>query len=385
MFSRSILLPEDNSFFLFGPRGVGKTTLLQERLPRNSTLMLNLLDYELESSLLRRPQNFSEIIEALPKKTKWVFIDEVQKLPFLLDEVHRHIEKNKNLHFALTGSSARKLKHGQANLLAGRAFTYHLAPLTMQELGGNFDLHIALSFGTLPRCITLAQEEGKKNFLRSYADTYLKEEIQSEGAVRRLPEFRQFLAVAGALNGQILSWSNVAQDVGISAQTVRSYFSILEDTLVGFLLPAFHRSLRKRQKKHPKFYWFDPGVARAIAGQLTVPLHPGTVEYGRAFEHFLILEIIRVNSYRAKDFRFSYFATHDIEIDLVIERPGKSLLFIEIKSTERIKDHMLRPLLSFMKDIKQGECILICREPRKRKIGNILICPWQESLQEIFA
>ncbi|HCU25188.1 MAG TPA: ATPase, partial [Deltaproteobacteria bacterium] len=360
---------------------VGKTTLLQEVLPVENTFWINLLDFEVESRFLQRPQAFRETLDTLPPQMEWVVIDEVQKLPFLLDEVHHQIERNKNRCFALTGSSARKLKRGQANLLAGRAFSKILYPLTMNELGNRFDLQAALEFGTLPGIFSFESPEMKKEFLRSYAQMYLQEEIQMEGLVRNLLSFRKFLPLAAAGNGEVLSWTSFAQDVGnIDAKTVRSYFEILEDTLVGFLLPAYSRSLRKRQRTHPKFYFFDTGVKRALANQLNLPLLPGTPEYGRAFEHFWILEMMRMNAYRSLDFSFSYFGTHDVEVDLVVERPGKPLLFVEIKASEFVKESGLRSLKALAEEVKDSEAVCISRDLRKRKVGPVLICPWQEAL-----
>lgn len=381
MFHRIISIRKNYSFFLFGPRGVGKTTLLKDLLPAERTHWVDLLDFELETRLLQRPQAFKEILETLPSNIRWVVIDEVQKIPFLLNEVHRQIESNPNRFFALTGSSARKLKRGQANLLAGRAFAKTLYPLTIQELGDQFHLESALEFGTLPKIFSFEQNEDRKEFLKSYAKTYLQEEIQMEGLVRNLPSFRKFLPLAATANGETLSWANFAQDVGnIDAKTVRSYFEILEDTLIGFLLSAYSRSLRKRQRTHPKFYFFDTGVKRALANQLTIPLIPGNADYGRAFEHFWILEIMRMSAYRNLDYSFSYFATHDVEVDLVIERPGKTTLFVEMKASEFVKESEIRGLKSLVEDVKKTEAICISRDSRKRKIGPILVCPWQEAL-----
>ncbi len=384
MFRRLITLRDNYSFFLFGPRGVGKSTLLNTLLPPQETYFIDLLDYDLETLISNRPATFRERMEALSPSIRWVVIDEVQKLPFLLDEVHRQIEKNKNRYFALTGSSARKLKRGKANLLAGRALINTLYPLCITELGSVFDLQKALTFGTLPKIFSFEDDEGKKDYLRAYAQTYLKEEIQQEGLIRDLPSFRRLLPIAATSNGELLSWSNFAQDVGVDAKTIRSYFEILEDTLIGFLLPAYSRSLRKRQKTHPKFYFFDPGVKRALSGQLNLELLPGTPEYGRAFEHFWILEIMRMAAYRKMDFSFSYFATHDVEIDLVIERPGQALLFVEIKSAERVKDTEIRALNHLTLEIKNSRAICISRETERRKVDRVLVLPWQETLAAIF-
>ncbi|MEK7122825.1 MAG: AAA family ATPase [Patescibacteria group bacterium] len=384
MVKRLLKLPKNHSFFLFGPRGAGKTTLLKELLPKEETYFIDLLNIETEMRYAHRPQTFAEELRALSPSIRWVVIDEVQKMPFLLDEVHRYIEEyNDKLLFALTGSSARKLKRGQANLLAGRAFTYSLGPFTQHELGEQFHLERALAYGTLPKVFSLSSEEDVRNFLRSYAQTYVKEEIRSEGLIRNLDSFRGFLSVVAAENGAILSWSNIAREAGIHAKTVQAHYSILEDTLLGFFLPAYARSLRKRQKTHPKFYFFDTGVVRALTGMLTIPLHPGTSEYGRAFEHFFIAEFLRLNASLQKDFSFSYFATHDIEIDLVVERPGLPLLFVELKSGEFINDSALRPLRSVVESVAGSEGLCVSREPRKRRVGKILVCPWQDAAQEI--
>ncbi|MBI2410963.1 MAG: ATP-binding protein [Candidatus Kerfeldbacteria bacterium] len=377
--------PENHSFFLFGPRGTGKTTLIKESLPKEQTYTIDLLDFDTENRFFNRPQEFSEVLAALPQSIKWIFIDEVQKIPKLLDEVHKHIETYPHLYFALTGSSARKLKRGQANLLAGRAFSYSLFPLTAAELRTEFQLDQALSFGTLPKIFSFSQEqeEEKKLFLRSYATTYVQEEVQNEGLIRNLQGFRRFLPIVGKENGNILVLQNIAQEVGMSVNTIRSYFEILEDTLLGFLLPACRRAIRKRQKTHPKFYLFDTGVKRALAQELNIPLVPGTSEYGKAFEHFFVTELVRVNAYKQTDYSFSYFATQNIEIDLVVERPGKPLLFVEIKSSEHVKNTELRSLISIVKDMPQSEGICISREPRKRKVGPVLVCPWQEAVEAI--
>ncbi len=352
-------------------------------LPRDRTHTMDLLNYDLETSLAQRPQMFREILEGLPSSVEWVVVDEVQKLPFLLDEVHSQIEKNPHRFFALTGSSARKLKRGKANLLAGRAFLRSLSPLTSLEIGKDFNHSKALSFGTLPKVVTMQNDKDKNDFLRAYAKTYLQEEIQMEGLIRNLQGFRNFLPLAAINNGQILTWKNFAQDVGVDAKTAQGYFQILEDTLLGTLLPAHHRSLRKRQKTHPKFYFFDTGVKRALAGELGMDLIAGTPQYGWAFEHFWITEIMRMSAYTQKDYRFSYFATNDIEIDLVLEHPAEPLKFVEIKSTERVKDAMLRPMQSLLKDVKDSVGLFLCKESRKRKVGNIWICPWQEALDAL--
>ena len=383
MFPRNLKLPENHSFFLFGPRGAGKSTLLHQVLPADKTHYIDLLDYDLETQLLQQPGKFGQILSGLPETVQWVVVDEVQKLPFVLDEVHRHIEQNRRRHFALTGSSARKLKRGKANLLAGRALTRSLYPLTIQEMGSTFDLGRALAFGTLPAPWTASTDIDRCDYLRTYTQTYLKEEIQMEGATRSLPGFRRFLPLAATANGEVISWSSFASDVGVDAKTVRSYFEILEDTLIGTLLPAYRKSLRKRQKTHPKFYFFDPGVKRALANQLTIPMLPASSDYGRAFEHFWVVELMRLSQYATNDWGFSYFATHDVEIDLVIERPGKGPLLIEIKSSERVKDNDLSTLSQIASEIPNTEALCISRETHRRRTGSVLVCPWQEVIGEL--
>lgn len=378
MFCRIVKLPKNKSFFLFGPRGVGKSTLLRAVLPSAETYYLDLLNYELETDLLQHPGRFSQILAGLPPTVRWVVIDEVQKLPFLLDEVHRDLETHRRRCFVLTGSSARKLKRGRANLLAGRAFSRSLHPLTTVELGSAFQLDRALAFGTLPAVWTSDTDADRCDYLKTYAQTYLQEEIQAEGLTRNVTGFRRFLPLAATANGAELSWSSFASDVGVDAKTIRTYCEILEDTLVGTLLPAFRKSLRKRQKSHPKFYFFDPGVQRMLANQLTVPLVPGSFEYGRAFEHFWVLELMRLCQYAANDWQFSYFATKDAEVDLVIERPGKPLLFVEIKSSESVKDADLRFISQLAADVPGAEALCISRESRRRKVGSVLVCPWQD-------
>lgn len=382
MIDRIIYIPLKYSFFLFGPRGVGKTTLLNTILPKEKTYTIDLLNPETETLFLRKPGELAHTLAALPQSTEWVVIDEVQKTPHLLNEVQRQLVNKTRLNFAMTGSSARKLKRGQANLLAGRASTHHLFPLTSLELKEKFNLDEALMYGTLPEVINRDDTEEKKAFLRSYANTYLREEIQMEGIVRNLTGFKKFLPLISFENGNILSWTNIASEIGIDAKTVQSYFQILEDTLIGFFLPAYAKSLRKKQKTHPKFYLFDTGVKRALEFKLTVPLTAGTIDYGRAFEHFWITEIVRISSYQQNDFQFSYFATPNSEIDLVVERPNKPVLFIAIKSSHFVKAKDIRALNAVAQAVPDAKAICISQDPMKRRIGNVLICPYQEALKE---
>ena len=258
VFRRLLQIPRRHSFFLFGARGTGKTTWIREAFGPDAALYLDLLDPETEDLYRRTPGRLEQQVRALPGSVEWILIDEVQRAPRLLDVAHRLIEST-GKRFVLTGSSARKLRRGASNLLAGRAFVYSLYPLTVPELQDSFVLDDALRWGTLPGLFSLDADEDRRAYLRAYALTYLKEEIVAEQIVRRLDPFRQFLEVAAQSNGAIVNYANIARDVGADPKTVITYFSILEDTLVGFLLPAFHRSIRKQQRVNPKFYFFDTG------------------------------------------------------------------------------------------------------------------------------
>lgn len=346
--------------------------------------MLDLLDSDNESLFLRNPSELYAIVNALPETITHVIIDEIQKVPKLLDEVHRLIEEKKKI-FILTGSSARKLKHGGANLLAGRAFVYHLFPLTCVELGGQFDLGKALHWGTLPKIFSIEDDSEKDAFLRSYSDTYLKEEIWGEQAVRKLPPFRRFLEVAARYNGKIINYANIARDVGVDDKTVKEYFTILEDTMIGFFLESFHHSFRKRLVGKPKFYFFDTGVVRSLARRLSVPLTPKTPPYGDAFEHFIILEFIRLASYFEPDYRFSFIrTTGNVEVDLVVERPGKPLLCIEIKSSDSINEADIGSFSRITKDIENCEAIVLSQDRFMKKFDHVICYPWKQGIEMYF-
>lgn len=383
MFNRLIELPASSSFFLFGPRGTGKTALLRERFQKTPTLFLDLLDPATFHDLSLNPSSLNDRLAALPPNTRWVIIDEVQKIPALLDVVHQQIEKRR-LCFALTGSSARKLKRGGANLLAGRAFLRHLYPMSVMELGARFDLRECLEWGSLPRIFALPAVEDKRDYLRSYAHIYLQEEISQEQLVRKLEPFRRFLFVAAQMSGQIVNFTKIARDCGASVVSVQTYFQILEDTLIGFQLDAFHESIRKRQRANPKFYFFDTGVLRALQNTLTVDLLPHTLAYGMAFEHFVINEIRLRNSYLSRDFRLSYLRTKDdVEIDLILERPGRARALLEIKSTDRVTEDDVRSLQTLAASIPNSECYCLSRDPSPRRLGDVTCLPWHEGIRAV--
>lgn len=375
-------LSSNNSFFLFGARGTGKTTLINHVAFLKNKLYIDLLDNDMEEMYSLRPQLLIEQANAL-SKGDWIIIDEVQKIPRLLDHVHKIIEE-KGINFALTGSSSRKLKRGGANLLAGRAFSFSLFPFTATELGKDFELEHALQWGTLPGVFSLQSEKDKSRFLRTYTQTYLKEEILIEQLIRNLDPFRLFLPIAAQMNTQAINYSNIAKDTGVDYKTIQNYYQILVDTNLGFFLEPFNRSVRKVQKQSPKFYIFDMGVKRALQRMLNVPLLPQTSDYGEAFESWFVNECLRLNHYYELDYEFSYLRTKDdVEVDLIIDRPGKSQILVEIKSATSIDTRHVKNLIHFKKDFPDSEFICASGIKQAQIINGILVLPWQEALNRI--
>ncbi len=383
MFRRLLKTTRSHSFFLFGARGTGKTTYIRDSFDSSASLYIDLLDPEIEDTYRRTPQRFESQVRALPDDIKWVLIDEVQRAPRLLDIVHRLIESS-DKRFVLTGSSGRRLRRGASNLLAGRAFVYNLYPFTVPELGESFNLDETLRWGTLPGIYSLREEEDKQAFLRAYALTYLKEEIAAEQIVRRIDPFRHFLEVAAQSSGMIVNFAKIAKDVGVDPKTVLSYFSILEDTLVGFLLPAYERSIRKQQRVNPKFYFLDTGIKRSLDRTLGVLIREGTYEYGKAFEHFIVTQIAHLASYTHPDWRLSYLRTGSgAEIDLVIERPGKPVALIEIKSTQNVQARDVRGIVRFVGDFESPVALCISRDQTRMRINGVLCVHWRDALYEL--
>lgn len=384
MYKRILELPQDKSFFLFGARNTGKSTLIETAFPRSKHLWIDLLDPRVEAQFAKAPEVLIEMVEGLEQTATHVIIDEVQKNPKLLDIVH-YLMRDKKHHFVMTSSSARKLKAGGANLLAGRAYVFHLYPLSYLELKSDFSLDVALGYGTLPQITTSKTPEDHKEFLNAYAQFYLKEEIWGEHLIRQLDPFRRFLEVAAQCNGKLINVSKIARDCKVSDKTVNAYFGILEDTLIGFFLEPYHHSLRKRMKGQPKFYFFDTGIRRVLAGELDIPLQKSSHSYGNAFEHFIITEFVRIASYWRLNYKFSFAQTDShYEIDLVVDRPGKSTLFIEIKSTEHLEARMLKGCIALTKDIKNAEVLCLSNDVYDKKIEHVKAMHWQKGLQYIF-
>lgn len=388
MIPRLIKPSKSNSFFLFGARGTGKSTFVKKqflhKVSKGKILVLDLLLPEVEDVYARHPDRLKAQLEARASHPpKWVFIDEVQKVPRLLDVVH-HLIETTPVRFILSGSSARKLKRGAANLLAGRAFIYALHPFTALELKEKFKLEDALQYGTLPKLSELSQKKDKEDFLRAYALTYLKEEIQVEQLVRRLDPFREFLGVAAQSNGEILNFSAIARDVGsVDHKTVQSYFEILADTHLGFLLPSYSKSIRKAQRSHPKFYFFDTGVKRALERTLDVVLKPQTYAFGKAFEHWVILEIFRLNQIFQRDYRLSHFHSQGSEIDLILSKPKDEIL-IEIKSNSRVDPLRVRRLAKLAQSFPHARTYFLSLDKEAQDLEGVSCRHWFGGIQELF-
>jgi len=384
MLHRLLSLPNNQNFFLFGARGTGKSTLIKKLFDHHQALYINLLLSEHEERYSQRPDELYHQVLALPSGIKYIIIDEVQKVPKLLDVVHTLIEETNKI-FILTGSSARKLKKEGANLLAGRAFVYHLFPFSCLELKDKFNLELALRWGTLPKILSFDNDTERLHFLQAYTATYLKEEIWFEHLIKNLEPFRRFLEVSAQCNGKIINYANIARDVGVDDKTVKEYFSLLEDTLIGFYLEPFQHSFRKRLSQKPKFYYFDTGVVRALARHLTVPLVESTSHYGEVFEHYVITESLRLASNFKPEYRFSFLKTKDdAEVDLVVERPGLPLLFIEIKSSNRIISEDITPFSKIVKDFGECEAVCFTKDSIPKQFDNILVMPWDEGVMNYF-
>jgi len=365
-------VPEHRSAFLWGPRKTGKTTLLKQQFPDAS--WIDLLDYDLFLSLSRRPSRLRQILEARTVRT--VVIDEVQKIPHLLDEVHWLME-NKRYQFILSGSSARKIKREKANLLGGRAWRFELYPLVTQELE-TIDLDRALCFGLLPSHY-LSPDPNMD--LKGYVHDYLKEEIQAEALTRNLPAFSKFLQSAAATNGMLLNYSNAAREAGVSVKTIREYYQILEDTLIGRQLPPWRKAKKRRLIETSKFFFFDTGIVSALLGYRS--LTPGTSEYGRAFEHFILQECWAYRHYSRKDFPVCYWRTASgSEVDLIL---GEADAALEIKSSADVGERT-RGLHLFREEVNCKKSFIVSREPLPRRIRpELTVLPWQMFCEMLWA
>ena len=374
-----IVLPQGQSAFLWGPRKVGKSTLLRRQFPDSARF--DLLDTRLMLDLTRAPWMLAERVRALDRSTRArpVVIDEVQKVPAILDEVHRLIEDD-GLSFILCGSSARKLKRGGANLLGGRAWRFSLQPLTWREVP-DFDLLRALNRGLVPLHYD-APQYGRA--LAGYVDDYLKEEVFDEGLARNAAAFARFFDALAFSHGELVNFSNIARDCGVDSKTVREYFQILVDTLLGiFLEPFSRRRSRAVITRAPKFYLFDVGVAGHLAGR-RIERAIGT-EFGRAFEHFVLMELMAYRAYRELDLPLRFWRTKSgLECDFVLGKAGT--VAIETKSGANIRPRDLTGLRAYMDEHRPRHALVVCNERDARRTAEgIWILPWRQFLDRLWA
>ena len=349
----------DEAMFLFGGRQVGKSTLLKERFPK--AVYIDLLNSELRNRFQQHPDEFRESLLRYPSETL-VIVDEIQKVPDLLDEVH-WLMVNKGIFFILSGSSARKLKKRGANNLGGRAIPETLFPLVSAEIP-DFDLERAIQNGMIPRHYMVANA---RNRLKSYIELYLKEEIIEEAAVQKVDDFVRFLEVAAISDGEMLNYENVATDCGVSANTVKAYYKMLCDTLLGFEVPAYSKVIKRKLTKASRFYFFDVGIANYLTGRHH--LAPKTPEYGHAFEHLVMQEIVAYLGYKDSEEKLTYWHTYDdIEVDAVV---GDARVAIEIKSTDMVQTGHKKGLAEFAKEHPNVKQILVSRDRISRRSGEI--------------
>lgn len=373
-----INLPPGQSAFLWGARKTGKTTYLREKF-RNS-LWFDFLKTDTYMDYLKTPSLFRERVLAISDigKRQPIIMDEVQKVPYVLNEVHWLIE-NRGLSFVLCGSSARKLKRGHANLLGGRAWRYEMLPLTTREIG-EYSLLEVLNQGLIPSHYTARKEHYRKS-LKAYVTDYLKEEVFEEGLVRNVQAFSRFFDALAYCQGELINYSNVARDCGVDAKTVREYFQIMEDTLIGtMLLPYLKRKSRDLITQMPKFYLFDVGVSGYLAGRI-VPEEKGE-QFGRALEQFIFMELKAYSRYSEKDFELSYWRTKTgLEVDFVL---GRGEVCVEVKGSALVKPGDLKGIKAFAGDYKPGKAIVVCNEKEPRLSSGLHLLPWQVFLERLW-
>ena len=348
----------DEAMFLFGARQTGKSTLLKERF--REAIYYDLLNPSVRKALKLNPNSLWEALQDKPAGTL-VIVDEIQKVPELLDVVHS-LMVDRGLFFILSGSSARKLKRSGANTLGGRAIPETLYPLVWPEVT-DFQIDRAVQNGMIPRHYMV---EDATNRLSGYVKVYLDEEIREEGEVRQLDAFERFMEVAAISDGEMLNFSNIAADCGVSAKTVKSYFQILYDTLIGYEIPAFRKEIKRKIVQAPRFYYFDVGLANYLMGRNS--LKRGTDDYGHAFEHLVMQEIIAYKGYNDKRDTISYWHTYDQkEVDVVI---GDAKVAIEIKSSEHVETKHRKGLKAFKEEHPDCRLILVSLDPITRKSGD---------------
>jgi uncharacterized protein len=349
MYARIISYPESTSFFLFGPRSTGKSTWVQSQFP--SALFVDLLKASTFNRLTAQPDRLERMIpDGFPD---WIVIDEIQKIPPLLDEVHRLIEK-RGLRFILTGSSARKLRRGGVNLLGGRALTLRMYPLTAAELKNDFDLRRALDHGLIPLAYT-AQDP--RDFLESYIQVYLQEEVAQEGLIRNIGSFTRFLESASFSQGSILNVSTVARDCAVPRKTVEGYFDILKDLHIGYRIPIFQKRAKRKTQAHPKFYFFDAGLFRALRPVGPLETHGETA--GPALETLVLQELLALNAYLRTRYSIGYWrSAANSEVDFILY--GEKAFFgIEVTGASRVREGDVAGLKALLKQYPGAEAFLL--------------------------
>ncbi len=363
----------NESLFLWGARQTGKSTLLKMLYP--DAMYFDLLLSDVFERLQRNPSILRETILAASLSMP-VIIDEIQRIPALLNEVHWMIS-NKNIQFILSGSSPRKILRSGANLLGGRALRYELYPLIYKEIP-DFNLIRALNHGLMPRHYL---SDNPEKLISAYIGSYLRDEIMAEAKIRNMVSFSRFLEAAAFSNGEIVNYTNIATECGVSAPTVREYFQILEDTLTGRFLPSYQKRPKRRVIRAPKFYYFDIGMTNYLLKRKSI--EPGGEIFGKVFEHFIYHEIYTYASYSGLHFPISYWrTTSQIEIDFVL---GDHEVAIEVKSTNQATTRHLKGLKSFAEEYPVKKLILISNDPQPRKVGNIMVMPWKAFLEELWS
>ncbi len=369
-------LPKGQSAFLWGARKTGKSTYLNKQF--SDSILYDFLQTDLTFELIKRPWKLREMLAAenAAKLNRPIILDEVQKVPQVLNEVHWLIE-NRNLSFILCGSSARKLKRGNANLLGGRAWRYELYPLTSKEVE-NPSLLRVLNRGMLPA--HYLQEKHEKS-IKAYVGDYLKEEVFAEGLTRNVPAFSRFFEAMAYSHGEMINYSNIARDCGVDSKTVKEYFLILTDTLLGRLVSPFKRRQSRREiLKTPKFYLFDVGIAGGIIKR-EIKEERGE-QFGKALEHFIFMELQAYDSYRETDFDINYWRTKTgLEVDFIL---GRGHTAIEVKGSDNIKNRDLHPMKAFIEEYSPKNAIVVCNEKRARIQKGIRILPWRMFLEELW-
>jgi len=357
------------SHFLFGPRQTGKTFLIRRTL--EGARVYDLLDSSIYLALSRNP---GRIAEELTTQDRIVVIDEIQRIPELLNEVHRLIE-GRGIRFLLTGSSARKLRRGGVNLLGGRARTKYLHPLTIKELGEHFDLNLAVARGLIP---SIYFSDDPHADLQAYAGSYLQQEIVAEGVTRNIPAFSRFLRVAAFCNSAIVNFTNVANDAQVARTTVYEYFEILKDTLILHELPAWRKSKKRKPLASSKYYFFDIGVVSALQER---KFRPGTPEFGEAFETYLMHELMCYRDYISGEPLTYWRSTSGFEVDFIIDDHTA----IEVKAKNNLSTADLKSLLALAEEKKLKRFLCVSMEPRARKIGDVMILPYKDFLNALWS